>query len=171
MYRLSKKQREELRRLTQKVNRRILQAEKIYRKEGRRILPQEVVGKYQTREQWELPSRPLSRSVQFRSKEEYLERIRFLRSFEGKAARPTMTEFTKYQREKVKEAVKTSLGVDIPKKLEKKLAKMSAPQLSKFWEQYSENAVRAGVQYSSEAVMSETLAEFFSEDIDALVGF
>lgn len=172
MVKLTERQKDEIRRLTQKANRRILQAFKEYEKHGREIPPAKVTGGIQTREQWETPTLPLSRSTKFRTYAEYRERLRFLRSFGdmGQASRPTMTEYTKIEREKIRVAMRHILGTDPGDKLNKQLEQMSAPELAKFWERFEENANRKGVQYSSEAVMAETLQEFFREDLDHLIG-
>lgn len=170
-FELTKQQKEEVRRLTQRANRRIAGAIKEYEKHGREVAPFEVTGGVQTKGQFETKQKPLSRTVKFETKKEYKDRLNFLRGFEdkGPGARPTMTEYKKVQKAKVREAVKTSLGVDLSEDLEKKLKKMSAPELADFWDKFERNAVRKGPQYSSEAVMAETLQEFFGEDIDALV--
>lgn len=171
MVKLTERQKDEIRRLTQKANRRILQAFKEYEKHGREIPPAKVTGGIQTYEQWETAKLPLSRSTQFATEAEYRERLRFLRSFDmGQAARPTMTEYTNIEREKIRVAMRHILGTDPGAKLEKQLGRMSAPQLAEFWERFEENANRKGVQYSSDAVMAETLEEFFQEDLDHLIG-
>src|SRR5690554_4092627 len=112
-YKLSKAQKEEIRRLTQRANRRILGAHKQYAKAGKEIAPREVTGGIQTRDQWETQQNPLSRSTRFASEKEYKDRMKFLRTFDrGPASRPTMTQYTKIQKTKVKTAVKYALGVD-----------------------------------------------------------
>mgnify|MGYP000977370263 CR=1 FL=1 len=170
MVKLTQHQKEEIRRLTQRANRRIIGAYKEYAKYGREIPPAKVTGGIQTREQWETSSLPLSRSTQFATKAEYQERIRFLRTFDmGQASRPTMTEYTKIEREKIRVAMRHILGTDPGAKLEKQLGRMSAPELAEFWERFEENANRKGVQYSSDAVMAETLEEFFQEDLAHLL--
>jgi hypothetical protein len=59
------------------------------------------------------------------------------------------------------------LGDDIPEGLAKKISKMSAPQLSQFWKVFSDKSRKMGVKYNSNAIMMDTLAEFFPEDIKA----
>lgn len=166
-YRLNERQKDEIRRLTQLANRRIRAAERAYRKEGKRVLPREVVGPYQIKERWATEKTPISRSVKFRTKEEYLRQLRFLRSFEHE--RPGIREYTRVQRQKTLEAVQTSLGTDVPKELEERIKNMSAPQLSDFWNTFSEKASKMGIQYSSQQAMEDTLNEVFPEDIEQLL--
>lgn len=166
MVKLTQRQKEEIRRLTQRANRRIIGAYKEYAKHGREIPPAKVTGGIQTREQWETSSLPLSRSTQFATNAEYRERLRFLRSFDmGPASRPTMTEYTNIEREKIRVAMRHTLGTDPGARLDKQLTRMSAPQLAEFWHRFETNASRKGVHYSSDAVMAETLEEFFQEDL------
>lgn len=170
-WQLTDRQKDEIRRLTQLANRRIRSATKQYEAEGQEIVPREVAGHIQTRDKWHSDKNPLSRSVKFESKEAYKERLEFLRSFDPKSKsrqeqKKTITEYKKIQQEKTLSAVETSLGVDVPAEMEKEISKMSAPELRDFWEKFSENASRKGLQYSSEAVMQETMQEFFpSEDL------
>ena len=177
---LSNKQKEEIRRLTQKANRRIIQAHKQYNKAGLEIAPREVVGDFQTSDTWETKGYPLSRSTSFKTSKEYSERIRFLRSFDGgrnRSARPTMTEYTEIQRFKVLKGVETSFGdftsggvnKSTINELYDQLNSLDAPELSKFWDKYSMNSSRKGLQYSSDVVMLETLQEFFGEDMQDLL--
>lgn len=166
MVKLTERQKDEIRRLTQRANRRIIGAYKEYAKHGREIPPAKVTGGIQTREQWETTSLPLSRSTQFATNAEYRERLRFLRSFDmGPASRPTMTEYTNIEREKIRVAMRHTLGTDPGARLDKQLTRMSAPQLAEFWHRFETNANRKGVHYSSDAVMAETLDEFFQEDL------
>lgn len=163
---LSGAQKSEIRRLTQLANRRIKAAERAYRKEGMEILPSEIVGGYQIKEQWNTDKTPISRSVKFQSQKEYRKQLQYLRSFE--VSRPGIKEYTQVQREKTKEAVETSLGVDAPKELQQRIDKMTAPQLSNFWNKFSDKASKLGVLYSSDQAMQETLNELFPEDIKQL---
>lgn len=170
MIELTKRQKEELRRLTQRANRRIQGAFKEYAKHGREIPPRAVTGGIQTREQWETATAPLSRSTQFATRAEYRERLRFLKSFDaGVASRPTMTEYARIEREKVRVAMRHILGTDPGAKMNQQLNRMSAPQLAEFWQRFEQNANRKGVQYSSDAVLAETLEEFFHEDLEHLL--
>lgn len=163
-------QKEEIRRLTQRANRRIISAQKTYAKHGRTVIPVEIGGKYQTMNQWKGGDRPISRTVVFDSQSDYKRQLQFLRSFEDyPGARPTIREFTKIQRKKVLQAVETSLGTEGSKLLLKRMNKMSAPELAQFWDVFSENAARKGLQYASDTVMQESMGEFFKEDIENLV--
>lgn len=163
---LTPRQKDEVRRLTQLANRRIKAAERAYRREGMVVLPQDVVGHYQIKERWHTPSTPISRSVRFESVQDYRRHLRFLRSFEH--MRPGIQEYTRVQREKTLEAVETSLGIDVPGDMQERINKMTAPELARFWNDFSDRASRMGMRYSSQAVMEATLSEYFPEDLDHL---
>ena len=163
---LTASQKDEIRRLTQLANRRIKNAEKAYRKEGRTVLPSEVVGGYQVKEKWNTKATPISRSVKFQTQKEYRQQLKFLRSFE--VTRPGIKEYTQIQREKTKDALDTSFGDMVSDSLMKKIDSMSAPQLSDFWKRFSDKSAKLAFQYSSSAAMAETLQEFFPEDMSGL---
>lgn len=159
---LTPAQKDELRRLTQLANRRIKAAERAYRKAGREVLPREVVGDFQIKEQWHTPDTPISRSIKFTSYREFRRHMQMLREFER--LRPGIKEYTTVQREKTLIAIESALGVNVPPELEAEILKMSAPQLADFWERFSNKASKMGIKYSSDAVMTDTLQEFFPED-------
>lgn len=170
MIQLTADQREEIRRLTQRANRRIISAQKTYAKAGRTVIPAEIAGKFQTIKQWEAHDRPISRSVKFETQAEYKRQLAFLKSFDDRpGARPTMREYTNVQRQKVAQALETSMGRVPSKKLFKRLRKMTAPELGEFWDSFSEKAARKGLQYASDSVMQESVEEFFNEDIEDLL--
>lgn len=167
-FKLTARQKDEIRRLTQLANRRIKVAEKQYREAGKMVAPRDVVGHVQSRAQWHTPNTPLSRSVVFKSEQEYKERLRFLQSFDKKApgfTRPTITEYTKIQRSKTAIAVESSLGVEVPTSMLEKINNMTAPELSEFWRRFSDKSAKLGVKYSSVQAMQETLNELFPEDV------
>lgn len=163
---LSPEQKDEIRRLTQLANRRIKQAQKTYGKEGMTVLPKSVVGKYQSEEKWNTKSTPISRSVRFETRSEYVKQLKYLREFENN--RPTITEYTQVQREKTKLALESSFGVEVHDDLNNKIDKMSAPQLARFWKEYSRTSTKMVMNYSSDSAMSQTMSEFFGEDISGL---
>ena len=165
---LNPAQKEEIRRLTQLANRRIKNVEKAYAKEGKSVLPREIVGDFQVREQWQTKVNPLSRSVKFEDNKAYNEHLRMLRSFE--TTKPGIQEYTKIQRAKTGAAIETALGKELPDKFAKKLNKMTAPKLADFWNKFSERAARMGATYSSLSAMTETIEEFFPEDAKFLLG-
>lgn len=170
-HKLTASQKEEVRRLTQLANRRIKAAHKAYAKAGKQVAPREVVGHLQIKEDWATKSTPLSRSVKFESEKDYKKHLQFLRSFDPKAtraARPSITEYNVIQRTKTLQAVETSLGMDVPEDLAKKLNKMNAAELGTFWKSFSDKASRLGLKYSSEAAMLASMREIFPEDIAAL---
>lgn len=160
---LNPAQKEEIRRLTQLANRRIKAVDRAYRKEGKTILPGELVGEFQVKEQWQTKANPLSRSIKFDDNKAYNAHLKMLRSFETQ--RPGIKEYTGIQREKLAGAVMTSLGLDdLPDDFQKKLSKMTAPQLADFWQNFSDRATRMGTVYSSEAGMLQNIANYFGED-------
>lgn len=163
---LTAEQKSEVRRLTQLANRRIKSAQKVYSKESMEILPSEVVGEYQIKEKWNTGKTPISRSVKFESQKEYRKQLKHLRSFE--VSRPNIKEYTQVQREKTKEAVETSLGIEPTKELSQRIDKMTAPELSNFWNKFSDKASKLGIIYSSDQAMQQTLDEIFPEDLEQL---
>lgn len=169
---LTAQQKDEIRRLTQLANRRIKFAEKEYKRSGGTVLPREVVGDLQIKEKWATPNTPISRSVKFQSEKDYRKQLQFLRSFDPKAtnqgARPSISQFTMVQRHKTMDALETSFGIDMSEHLEAMINKMSAPQLSKFWDTYAKKSAKLGFRYSSDKAMSQTMQEFFSEDLQGL---
>lgn len=165
---LTAAQKDEIRRLTQLANRRIKAAERAYTKAGKDIVPREIAGDYQTKEQWATKSTPISRSVKFTSQKEYRKQLQFLRSFE--VTRPGIKEYTEIQRDKVGMSIKSALGEDVSFSLiEQKLSKLSAPEIADFWNTFSDKASRLGLQYSSEAVMEQTFVELFPEDLHSTI--
>lgn len=163
---LTPKQKDEVRRLTQLANRRIKAAEKAYRKAGHDIVPREVAGRHQIRERWATKSTPISRSVRFEDEQAYRKQLKYLRSFEME--KPGIKEYTRVQRTKTAEAIETSLGQDLPENLQNKLSKMTAPELSEFWNKFSDKASKLGIQYSSEQAMQQTMNEIMPEDLEHL---
>jgi len=163
---LSKQQKDEIRRLTQLANRRIANAFKVYEREGKSIAPSEVTGGIQTREQWHSEKYALSRSVKFTSMQEYRKQLHYLRQFE--VMRPGIKEYTEIQREKTLQAIESSLG-QIPTGTTKQINKMTAPQLTEFWKLFSDKARKKGMKYASGEVMEDTMREFFPEDIKTVV--
>lgn len=160
---LNANQKEEIRRLTQLANRRIKAAERAYSKKGMSVVPREIVGDYQIKEQWNTKATPLSRSVRFDDEKAYRQHLKFLKSFERE--RPGIKEYTNVQRQKTLAAVETSLGQDAPKALIDKVKKMSAPELSQFWNKFSDKSAKLGMKYSSAGAMQQTMDEFFPEDM------
>ena len=169
---LTAQQKDEIRRLTQLANRRIKFAEKEYKRSGGDVLPREVVGDLQIREKWATPNTPISRSVRFESEKDYKKQLQFLRSFDPKAtgqgARPSISEFTLIQRDKTLDALETSFGMDMSSDLGSMIKKMSAPQLTEFWNTYSLKSAKLTFKYSSDKAMSQTMEEFFKEDLQGL---
>jgi methionine synthase II (cobalamin-independent) len=165
---LTKEQKEEIRRLTQFANRRIASAFKEYEKAGLKLAPADVTGGIQTRQQWDSEKYAISRSVKFASQKEYREQLHWLRQFEH--MRPSMTEYTKFQREKTLAGVETSFGTDVPVVLSDMINKLSAPDLTKFWKKFSLMSAKMGLKYGSDAAMQQAIIEFFGEDRQDLEG-
>ena len=155
------------------ANRRIKAMEREYKKAGKEILPQEVVGKYQTTDKWETTKNPISRSVVFESEKEYESRLKMLQSFDPKIPTPkqkkTMTQFKEIQKDKLKAVVEKTMGTDLPPELEQRIDKMSVVDLDNFWNRFSEKSSKLGLQYSSERAIDETMQEMFPEDYDQFV--
>lgn len=170
---LSAQQKDEIRRLTQLANRRIKFAEKEYKRSGGTVLPREVVGDLQIKEKWATPNTPISRSVRFESEKDYRKQLQFLRSFDPKAsnqgARPSISQYTLIQRDKTRNAIETSFGQEVSGAINDKISKMTAPQLSEFWNTYSIKSAKLGLKYSSGDAMRQTITEFFPEDKDKLL--
>lgn len=163
---LTAAEKDEIRRLTQFANRRIKAAHKAYVKEGKMVLPREVVGDIQLKQDWHTANTPLSRSVVFADRADYLDRLRFLQSFERR--RPTITQYTENSKERTLNALETALS-DVPDALRQKLNTMTAPQISDFWNKFSDKASRMGMAYSSQGAAQSALQEFFGEDYENLM--
>jgi hypothetical protein len=169
----NKEQKSEFRRLVQNANRRVTRATEAYEREGMDIPPSFLVGGKQDRSEWYSDSMAFSRSMDFKTEKEYRQALEFFKSFDPKTPgrnekRPTMTEYRKTQHKRTVEAMQNILGIDVPKELVKKIKKMSAPQMTKFWASFSKKASRMGMKYSSNDAMMATLAEFFPEDIEQI---
>ena len=170
---LTAQEKDEIRRLTQLANRRIKFAEKEYKRYGGDVLPREVVGGLQIKEKWATPNTPISRSVKFQSEKEYRKQLQFLRSFDPKAtkegARPSISQYTLIQRDKTRNAIETSFGQEISGAIDDKITRMTAPQLSEFWNTFANKSAKLGLKYSSGDAMRQTITELFPEDADNLL--
>lgn len=170
---LSAQEKDEIRRLTQLANRRIKFAEKEYKRSGGDVLPREVVGDLQIKEKWATPNTPISRSVKFQSEKEYRKQLQFLRSFDPKAtkqgARPSISQYTIIQRDKTRNAIETSFGQEISGAIDDKITRMTAPQLSEFWNTFANKSAKLGLKYSSGDAIRQTITELFPEDADKLL--
>jgi hypothetical protein len=158
---LSAAQKEEVRRLTQFANRRIANAFKTYEKEGMDVVPREITGGIQTREQWATDKYAISRSIKFSSQKEYREQLHWLRQFE--VMRPSITEYSTAQQEKTLLGLETALG-DVPNALKDMVKKLNAPELTRFWKTFSDKASKMTFRYSSQAAAQEAVVEFFGTD-------
>ena len=170
---LTAQQKDEIRRLTQLANRRIKFAEKEYKRSGGDVLPSEVVGGLQIKEKWATPNTPISRSVKFESEKDYRKQLQFLRSFDPKASgggtRPSISQYTIIQRDKTRNAIETSFGQELSGAIDDKISRMTAPQLTKFWNTFAEKSAKLGLKYSSGDAMQQTITELFHEDKDNLL--
>lgn len=166
VFELTKEQKDEIRRLTQLANRRIKAFTKEFEKGGLTIAPYEPTGGIQMRDQWHTPKTPVSRSVRFATEEEYKEKIYWLRKFENPILRPNLTQYTKSEREKTKQAIVSALG-NITEEQERLIDGMSAFELAIFWDIFERNARDLFIEYSSDAAMYATL-EYYNEDIEGL---
>ena len=172
MYKLSDYEKNELRRLTQKANRRLKAFQEAYERDGYSVIPKEVTAGFdiQTSKQWNTKSYALSRSTKFDSKREFQQRMRMLRRFDSNKADsvPTVSEYVDINQKKLKRAFETS-GVKVDKKMLAKIGKMNSVEISKFWADYRRRADRKGMQYSSESVMAEMLDSYTTKDKGALM--
>ncbi len=175
-FKLTPQQKDEVRRLTQKANRRILSFYKEYSKHGLEVLPREPTGGIQTKLQWETKKYPLSRSVVFEDEKEFRARMKLLRSFDNPVQRETLTDYTKAQRTKTKQAMKSTIGKDAfnvltrdGERVRVDLDSLSLAELRIFWQKFSDTSRRMGKQYSSNQALATTF-EYFEEDIERLKG-
>lgn len=164
---LTNKQKDEIRRLTQLANRRIAAFTKEYEKHGLSIIPYEVSGGIQTREQWATEKYAISRSTKFKSEIDFKRHMRWLKQFENPVIRETVTRYTRTQRIKTLQAMETALG-GITDEQRQMIESMSAGELALFWDTFSDVANRKGAQYSSDAVLYQTW-ELFNEDKEATI--
>lgn len=168
MANITKQEYKELRRLTLKANRRIKSYEKIYREAGKNIIPYEVVGDkdLQTREGWLTKSSPLSSAKsQFKDEQSFREHMRYLRTFDNEALRPTPTAYRKGKQGVTLSALNTVFDDDVPAAVKNKIMKMDLIEITDFWEDYEDRANKLGMNYSSQAVISSMLDEFTKEDM------
>ena len=164
---LTDAQKNELRRLTQFANRRILAVAREYQYAGKDDLPRELVGEYQIKEKWHTSKTPISRSVKFDSMADYRRQINKLRAYE--VQRDDIWTYTRVQKEKTLKAMETSLGREVPPELANKVNSLTAAKLSDFWNTFSNKASRLGAQYSSNSAMVNAMEDYFQEDIDNLL--
>lgn len=164
---LSPAQKQEIKILTQFMNRRIAKAQKVYGQYAKDIIPKELGGEVQLKDDWLTSKTPVSRSVKFDSEKDYRQRINFLRRYRRTA--PDLEQYTADKARTTMSAMETSLGRDIPDKLRSKLNTLSAPELSDFWNTFSKKARRMGLSYSSDSAMQSSLQEFFPEDYENLL--
>ena len=165
VYQLTKAQKDEIRRLTQFANRRIISARNRYKAGGKVVLPSDVVGHFQLQDSWLTAKTPISRSTKFNGEKEYRDQLRMLKQFEQ---RDDVWTYTGVQRIKTLNAIETSLGVPVTQELADRINNMSATQLSDFWNIFSTKASRH-LPYSSGDNMTQTLQDYFQEDIDKLM--
>lgn len=166
-YQLSEQQKRDHKRLTQLANRRIKAFAKLYEKDGLEIIPHEVSGGIQHKEQWHTPKTPISRSIKYDNKQEYDKHMRWLRTFDVPEIRQTVTDYEKTQRTKIIQGVKTSIG-DISAAQQTLLENMSITERTKFWNNFSRIATKMGIHYSSDAAMAQTL-DLYKEDIQSII--
>lgn len=163
-FKLTEQQKREYKRLTQLANRRIRAFTKEYEKAGLEIIPHEVSGGIQVKEQWHTPKTPVSRSIKFTSEQEYREKRRWLKTFDSGIIRENVTDYTKTQRRKTIQAINTAMG-GITDYQRNAINEMSVTELAIFWKKFSDVSKRLGMRYSSEQAMLQT-TELMSEDIE-----
>lgn len=164
---LTKEQKAELRRLTSLANGRIKRAFKVYEKAGKSIVPKEIVGNATIKEKWFTKSTPISSSfTQFKTYQDYRRHLHYLRGFE--ITKVGIKEYTEIQQMKVLKAVHTAIGLDVPEELRKKISKMTATELTDFWNEFADKASKLGMQYASDTAVMTAMEDYFGEDIDNL---
>jgi hypothetical protein len=175
-YKPPKSQVDIIRRLTQKANRRITQAFKIYEETGKYRIPGAITeGRITTREDWASEKYPLSRSVVFESEKAFQKHLAWLQRFDLPEARgglPTMTEYQNIQGNKILLAMQTALGgatpYDMPPEIMEHMYKaimnMSAPEQTDFWKAFQKRGQKLLDKFSSKAAMEQALNEFFGKE-------
>ena len=175
-FKASKAQADLVRRLTQKANRRITQAFKIYEETGKYRIPGSITGgRITTRDDWETEKYPLSRKITFDSEAAFQKHLAWLQRFDLPEARgglPTMTEYQHIQGNKILQAMQTALGgaapYDMPPEIMEQMYKtimnMSAPEQTDFWNTFSKRSQKMLNHYSSKAAMEQALNEFFGKE-------
>ena len=175
-YKPPKSQVDLIRRLTQKANRRITQAFKIYEETGKHRIPGTITeGRITTREDWASEKYPLSRSIVFESEKAFQKHLAWLQRFDLPEARgglPTMTEYQHIQGNKILLAMQTALGgaapYDMPPEIMEHMYKaimnMSAPEQTDFWKAFQKRGQKLLDKFSSKAAMEQALNEFFGKE-------
>lgn len=175
-YKPPKSQVDIIRRLTQKANRRITQAFKIYEETGKYRIPGAITeGRITTREDWASEKYPLSRSIVFESEKAFQKHLAWLQRFDLPEARgglPTMTEYQNIQGNKILLAMQTALGgatpYDMPPEIMEHMYKaimnMSAPEQTDFWKAFQKRGQKLLDKFSSKAAMEQALNEFFGKE-------
>ena len=180
---LSVREKDNFRRLTQKANRRIKMATKQYEKEGLSVLPKKLTGGLiQHRSEWQTKKNPLSRSfTRFKTKREFNQYVNKLRQFDipdSKGGVPTYTEYQSIGAMKMKQALDTSLGgavyrnvpPEIQEALDRRIDNMGVEEQAKFWKAYSVQSQKMLLTYSSEVAMQKVMDEIFlKEDLKPLI--
>lgn len=168
VYRIPDSEYSEFRRLVQRANRRIVKAHEWYRKAGKDIAPEEVVGRYQVKESWAANKTAISRGRFFESEREYKQLMKELSTYDpslNKNARPSISTYGNIQQEKTLKGVESSLGVEVPDSIKERVRSLTAPELTDFWIEFSQKASKLGLQYSSLQAMQDTLNELYPDDI------
>lgn len=168
---LSPAEKEEVRRLTQKANRRINSFLKVYEQAGYKVIPKEVTAglQVQTKQQFQTDNYAISRSIKFESRADFKKHVSMLKKFDpGRAdSVPTVRDYNKVNRSKLLMAIETA-GAKVDPQLKKQINKLDSAGISRFWKDYQTRAMRKGLQYSSQAVMTETLESFDPSEVLAM---
>ena len=164
---LTPAQKDEIRKLTQFANRRIRKVQKTYAKEGALVMPRELTGSAQIQENWATSNTPISRSVVFESERDYRQQITFLRRFRN--MNPTLEDFTQRHAERTTQSIETALGSELTPELREKISNMTAPQIDRFWNNFTQKSIRLGALYNSESAAAAALQEIFNEDMTHLL--
>ena len=176
-FKASKAQAELIRRLTQKANRRIKQAFKLYESAGKHRIPGALTeGRVTVRDDWQTEKNPLSRAIKFPTEKAFQAHLNYLKKFdlpEVKGGLPTMTEFSQIQTNKIILALQTSIGggsslynmpPEIMQHMYKVISRMSAPEQTEFWKVFSKRSQKLLDKFSSKQAMEQALNEFFGRE-------
>jgi hypothetical protein len=169
---LSPAEKEEIRRLTQKANRRIKSYLKVYEQAGYKVIPKEVTAglQIQSRQQFQTDNYAISRSVKFESKADYKKHISMLKKFDpGRAdSVPTVREYNVINRTKLMKGFETA-GVNLSSESMKAMKKWDSAKISQFWKDYQRIALRKGLDYASGTTFEELMASYDLKEKDEVI--
>lgn len=154
--------------LTDRANRRIKAAAEEFGKYNTDILPYDLTGDWQMKQDWKTEKQPISKSKgQFNSRAEFrvqLSKVRKLASPTG----DTITTYLKKQTDKTILGIRSAIGVMTPE-LEGHIRLMNPIQQNRFWAKYHYRSREMGNSFSSDALLTQMIKELLPEDIYSIV--